>query len=408
MLRHLLFAFLLVVCTAPASSQKTAPAEAGLNPQGLERIDEWLRTEIEERRLPMAEMLIFRNGALGYHQTAGRSNLDREAALEPGQLYHLMSMTKPIVSVAFMMLYEEGHFQLQDPVAKYLPEFAELKVARATDQGLAADTDPAESQITIEQVLSHTTGYSHGLSGSKLDNEFAAALYYRPHADVAGRVSTLATLPLTAQPGTRWIYSTSPDILARLVEVFSGQTVAEFLQERLFDPLGMDDTGYNVAGPEAGRLVTNHQAGEAGLSVAAMQFPSSGITVYGGSFGLISTAADYLKFCRMLLNEGTLDGKRYLSPKTIELMTTNHVGDMRGNGEGFGLGFGIITDVAENGVPGSVGQYFWNGAYSTFFFIDPREDLIAILMSQRSPYSGYHEKMLRQMTYQALDRIKQP
>ena len=404
MLRQYLIAFLLLVCMAPASSQKTAPAEAGLSPEGIERIDAWLRTEIDEERLPMAEMLIWRNGALGYHETVGRSNLKTEAAVQEGQLYHLMSMTKPIVSVAFMMLYEEGHFQLQDPVAKYLPEFAELKVARGTDEGLAVATDPAESQITIEQVLSHTTGYSHGLSGSKLDNEFAAALYYRPQPDIAGRVSTLATLPLTAQPGTRWIYSTSPDILARLIEVFSGQTVAEFLQERLFDPLGMDDTGYNVPADQASRMVTNHQAGENGLSVAAMQFPTSGVAVYGGSFGLISTAADYLKFCRMLLNEGSLDGKRYLSPKTIELMTTNHVGEMRGNGEGFGLGFGIITDVAKNGVPGSEGQYFWNGAYSTFFFIDPKEDLIAILLSQRSPYSGYHEKMLRQMTYQALDR----
>ena len=406
MLRPFLFAFLLLVCMAPASSQNVAPAEAGLSPEGIERIDAWLEREIAEQRLPMGEMLIFRNGALGYHRTAGRSSLNEDTALKEGQLFHLMSMTKPIVSVAFMMLYEEGHFQLKDPVAKYLPEFAELKVARGTDEGLAVATDPAVSQITIEQVLSHTTGYSHGLSGTKLDNEFAAALYYRPHPDIAGRVATLATLPLTGQPGKQWIYSTSPDILARLIEVFSGQSVAEFLQERLFDPLGMDDTGYNVPADRAGRMVTNHQAGDNGLSVAAMQFPTSGVTVYGGSFGLISTAADYLRFCRMLLNEGTLDGKRYLSPKTIDLMTTNHVGEMRGNGEGFGLGFGIITDVAKNGVPGSVGQYFWNGAYSTFFFIDPREDLIAILMSQRSPYSGYHEKMLRQMTYQALDRLE--
>ena len=395
-----LLPFLFLLPGTIATGQEASAA--GLSEVGTARIDSWLQKEIEAERLPMAEMLIYRNGALGYHRTAGVTKVVEGQALQENQLYHLMSMTKPIVTVAFMMLYEEGHFQLNDPVADYLPEFAELTVARNTDEGLSVATDSAESAITIAQVLSHTTGYSHGLTGSKLDNEIAGALYYLPHPDIASRVRTLATLPLTAQPGTRWIYSTSPDILARLIEVFAGQSVAEFLQERLFDPLGMDDTGYNVPADQQSRMVVNHQVDDNGTSVADMQFPISGNTVFGGSFGLISTARDYLTFCRMLLNKGELDGRRYLSPKTVELMTVNHVGDLRGNGEGFGLGFGIITDVAKNGVSGSEGQYFWNGAYSTFFFIDPQEDLIAILLSQRSPYSTYHEKMLRQMTYQAL------
>ena len=399
-MRPLLYLLFVALHSLPVLAQPLS--EAGLTEDGIQRLEAWLEEEVDDRRLPMAEMLLYRNGVVGYHHTAGVSDLSTETPLAENQLYHLMSMTKPIVTVAFMMLYEEGHFQLRDKVSDYLPEFAELKVARNSDEGLQVSTDPATSDITIEQVLTHTAGFSHGLQGTKLDNEIAAALYYRPHADIASRVSTLATLPLLGQPGEQWIYSTSPDILARLIEVFSGQTVIEFLEERLFGPLGMTDTDYNIPADQAGRLVANHQASGEGLTKAAMQLPSSGNKVYGGSFGLYSTAADYLKFCRMLLNKGELDGVRYLSPKTVELMTMNHVGDMRGNGEGFGLGFGVITDVAANGVPGSEGQYFWNGAYSTFFFIDPAENLIAILMSQRSPYSNYHEKMLRQMTYQAL------
>ena len=399
-MRYLLTFLFIGLVTLPAATQSLA--EAGLTEEGLQRLEAWLEGEVADRRLPMAEVLLYRNGVVGYHHTAGTSDLSTEAPLAENQLYHLMSMTKPIVTVAFMMLYEEGHFQLRDKVSDYLPEFAELKVARNSDEGLQVATDPATSAITIQQVLSHTAGFSHGLSGSKLDNEIAAALYYRPHPDIASRVSTLATLPLLGQPGEQWIYSTSPDILARLIEVFSGQTVIEFLEKRLLQPLGMNDTDYNIPADQASRLVANHQASTEGLTKAAMQLPSSGNKVYGGSFGLYSTASDYLKFCRMLLNKGELDGVRYLSPKTVELMTMNHVGDMRGNGEGFGLGFGVITDVAANGVLGSEGQYFWNGAYSTFFFIDPAEDMIAILMSQRSPYSGYHEKMFRQMTYQAL------
>ncbi|MGB3802065.1 MAG: serine hydrolase domain-containing protein [Lewinella sp.] len=399
-MRQLLFTLCITLFALPVSAQSVA--EAGLTEDGLQRLEAWLDGEVTEQRLPMAEMLIFRNGVIGYHHTTGVSDLTTETPLEENQVYHLMSMTKPIVSVAFMMLYEEGHFQLGDKVSDYLPEFAELKVARNSDEGVGVATDPATSDITIEQVLSHTAGFSHGLQGTKLDNEIAAALYYRPHADIASRVNTLATLPLLGQPGEQWIYSTSPDILARLIEVFSGQTVIEFLEARLLTPLGMTDTGYNIPAESSDRLVANHQVSNGNLTKAGMQLPSSGNKVYGGSFGLYSTAADYLKFCRMLLNKGELDGARYLSPKTVELMTTNHVGDMRGNGEGFGLGFGIITDVAANGVLGSEGQYFWNGAYSTFFFIDPAEDMIAILMSQRSPYSGHHEKMLRQMTYQAL------
>ncbi len=399
-MRLALLTLLLCISLAPAYAQPAS--KAGLSEAGLQRYESWLNAEVKKGNLPMAEAIIFRHGVVGFHTVVGHSDLQEQTPLEANQVYQLMSMTKPIITVAAMMLYEEGHFQLTDEVAKYLPEFSELKVARSTGEGVGVATDPAKTNITIEQVMSHTAGFSHGLSGTKLDNEIAMALYVQPQADITSRVATLASLPLVNQPGEAWYYSASPDILSRLIEVFSGMTTAEFLQTRLFDPLGMKDTGYNLSPEQAARVVANHEVTDGKIAKAARQLPASGLTVFGGSHGLRSTAQDYLLFARMLLNDGELDGTRYLSRKTIELMTANHVGEMRGNGQGFGLGFGIITDVAASDMPGSAGQYFWNGAYSTFFFIDPKEDLISILMSQRSPYSNFHEAMIRQMTYQAL------
>ena len=402
-MRHFLFALLCLTFTAPASAQQTDAAAAGLDPEGLERYTAWVTREIAEHRLPMAETMIFRHGTLGYHDVQGVSDVSAGNALEAGQLYHLMSMTKPIVTVAFMMLYEEGYFQLDDAVADYLPEFREMRVALSQQEDTDGPAAPAETAITIKQVLSHTAGFSHGLAGTPFDNAVATKLYLSPQADIAARVKTLASLPLIGEPGKQWFYSASPDILARLIEVFSGQPVNAFLQERLFDPLGMDDTGYNIPAAEQDRLVANHDVKDDALSKAALQLPSTGNTVFGGTHGLYSTAADYLKFCRMLLNRGELDGHHYLSPATVDYMTTNQVGDLRGGGQGFGLGFGVITDITKTDVIGNNGQYFWSGAYSTYFFIDPAEDLIAIMLSQRSPYSGYHERMLRQMVYQTLD-----
>lgn len=400
-MRYYLLSLLFLICFAPATAQKSVKG-AGLIEDGLERYTQWLQREIDENRLPMAEALIYRNGELGYHTVLGENELSSGNDLEKNQIYAMMSMTKPIVTVAFMMLYEEGHFRLKDPVAKYLPAFADVRVAQNVNEGAGVNTDSLKSPITIAQLLSHTAGFSHGLGGTALDNDIARALYYQPQADIEARVNTLTTLPLVGQPGEQWYYSASPDVLSRLIEVFSGMTTAEFLQQRIFDPLGMTDTGYNVPEEKTARVVTNHSAGEGTIKVADFQVPTRGNTVHGGTHGLFSTASDYLTFCRMLLNKGELDGRYYLSPNTVELMTMNHVKNMREPGHGFGLGFGVITDVAATEVPGSEGMYYWSGAYSTYFLIDPKEELIAILLSQRSPFSGRHGEMMQQMVYQTL------
>ena len=401
-MRHLLL-FLLLPGLLPLLAQEAATI-GSLSTQGLARLESWVQQEIDAGQLPMAEVLLYRNGTVGYHEVLGSSNVAADAPLQREQIFHIMSMTKPIVSVAFMMLYEEGHFRLQDHVADYLPEFAEPRVASSTDAGVKVPARAAKNSITIEQLLTHTAGFSHGLGGTPLDNEIAQALYYEPQVDIADRVSTLAQLPLVGEPGEQWYYSASPDVLSRLIEHFSGMTTAEFLQERLFDPLGMADTGYNVPEADSSRVVANHGMVEEVVQLAGFQLPQTGNRVYGGTHGLYSTAQDYLRFCRMLLNGGSLEGKQYLSPKTVELMTMNHVGELREPGHGFGLGFGIVTDVAASDIAGSVGTYYWSGAYSTYFFIDPAEDLIAIMLSQRSPYSGRHGQLFQQMVYQAIAR----
>lgn len=403
-MRHsLLIVFSFFVFLAPAPAQNEL-ADAGLSGDGIEHLEKWFERTIARGELPMADVLIYRNGVVGYHEQFGTGNQKSGEPLEEDQIFHLMSMTKPIVSVAFMMLYEEGHFQLGDSVARYLPEFSGLRVAAATDRGVEVPTQPVERPVTIEMLLNHTAGFSHGLGATQLDREIAQRLYYRPQADIAARVGTLVELPLIGQPGKQWYYSAAPDVLARLVEHFSGMSVARFLRLRIFEPLGMDDTGYNVAPSEHERVVKNHQvAQDTILELAGFQLPKTGNRVFGGTHGLYSTTNDYLRFCRMLLNGGTLDGRRFLGSKTVELMTMNHVGELRGGGFGFGLGFGVVTDVSATGLPSSEGTYYWSGAYCTYFLIDPKEDMIAIVMSQRSPYSGRHERSIWQMVYQCIE-----
>ncbi len=402
--RLLLFILLTV---SPITAQTTAPKSdvtAGVSQTRLARYDAFLQNEIDEGRIPGAVSLIMRKGQIVHEAAYGYSSLDGKEPMRQDQIGHIMSMTKPIVTVAFMMLYEEGYFLLTDPVSKYLPQFKDLKVAKDPNEGIAGETVPVKKEVTIAHLLSHTAGFSHGLGGTKLDNETANALYFEPQKSIETRVNTLVGLPLMGQPGEQWYYSASPDVLAFLIEHFSGMSTAEFLQQRLFDPLGMKDTGYNIGKQDQDRWMPVHSLNEGGKLVnSPQQLPIEGNTVYGGTHGLFSTAADYMKFARMLLNGGEWNGKRYLSPKTLEIMTINQVGDLyQAPGEGFGFGFGVTTDLAGGKQLGSVGQYYWGGAYCTYFFIDPKEEMVAILMTQLQPYSGYYADKLRQFSYQAI------
>ncbi|NNK74797.1 MAG: beta-lactamase family protein [Maribacter sp.] len=398
--------FFLTLSLAPAYAQstRTSFANEGVSVERLARYDAFLKQEIKEGRIVGALTLVSRNGKIVHNTALGYGSLSEKKAMQKDGIFHLMSMTKPIVTAAFMMLYEEGYFFLTDPVSKYLPQFKDLKVTKDANAGKDGPTEPLNKEITIAHLLSHTAGFSHGLGGTELDNDIAKALYFEPQEDIESRVNTLASLPLIGHPGEQWYYSASPDVLALLIEKFSGKTVAEFLQERIFDPLEMSDTGYNISKKNQKRWVPVHNLNKEGeLINSEQQLPVEGNKVFGGTHGLFSTADDYIKFCTMMLNKGSYKGKLLLSPKTIDLMTMNQTGDLNhAPGQGFGFGFGVTVNLADAKTLGSVGQYYWGGAYCTYFFIDPKEKLISILMTQLQPYSDYYNQKMRQFVYQAL------
>lgn len=391
----LLSGFLL----SPALAQKT------LSTERLARFDAYFQKEIEAGRLPGVVTLIYKNGEKAHESALGHADITTKTPAKSDQIFYIQSMTKPIITTAFMMLYEEGHFFLTDPLSKYLPEFKDAMVAKDVKLGSEGGLEPVKSPITIAQLMSHTAGFSHGLGNTKVDEEVIRGLYYTQHKDIAARVSAYAKLPLYGQPGEQWYYSASPDILARLIEVFSGKTAEEFLQERLFTPLGMKDTGYNLSEEQAKRMTSLHTFDDSGkLIKAPRQTATSGNTVFAGANALFSTARDYALFAQMMLNKGEWNGKRFLSSKTVELMSMNQTKDLfQDPGKGFGFGFAVVDDLADSKALGSEGTFYWSGAYSTYFFIDPKEEMVAIFMTQVAPFSGYYENKFRQMVYQAVE-----
>ena len=386
-----LLLFLSLVISFPLLAQKAIlnPKEAGMSVERLERFSKFIEKEIAENKIPGAVSMVYRKGHIAHQATHGHSNMQTKTPMQMDQVFYIQSMTKPIVSVAFMMLYEEGHFFLTDKVSKYLPQFKDVKVAKDPTAGPDGGTEPANKEIRISNLLNHTAGFSHGLGPTKLDQAILRALYFAPQKNIESRVNTLVSMPLVGHPGEQWYYSASPDVLALLIEHFSGKSCAEFLEERIFKPLGMKDTGYNLPKEKQARMATLHTYDQAGkLILSPRQTPMEGNTVYGGTHGLFSTISDYMKFGQMLLNKGQFNGHQLLSPKTIELMTVNHVGDLYDTpGNGFGLGFGVLTDLADNKLSGSVGQYYWSGAYNTYFFVDPEEEMVALLMIKSRNFS---------------------
>lgn len=405
-----LFTILLLsaLISGPAfsqSSNSTFVKNVGVSEERLDRYDAYYKKEIKEGRLPGTVTLIYRKGEKVHESALGYSDLATKTPMRTDQIFFIQSMTKPIVSTAFMMLYEEGHFFLNDPISKYLPEFKDMRVLLDPEKGSEGGTEPAKSQITIAQVLSHTAGFLHGIGGTKLDREVAQAIYMSQPKSIEERVKALATQPLASHPGEKWNYSASPDILARMIEVITGMSPAEFLKIRLFDPLGMKDTGYNLTDAQKSRMVQLHHFDDSGVLIKSeRQTPTSGNTVFGGTHGLFSTAQDYSLFARMMLNGGEWNGKRYLSPKTIEIMAMDQAnGLFQDPGKGFGLGFAVVDDLADTKSLGSEGTFYWSGAYCTYFFIDPKEEMVAIFMTQVNPFSSYYENKFRQMVYQAIE-----
>ena len=352
--------------------------------------------------------LIARRGQLAYYESFGQRDPVSGAPMERDSIFRIYSMTKPIVSAAAMMLWEEGRFLLSDPIAKFLPELGNVKVAVV--QGADLKQVDAERAITIQDLLRHTSGLTYEFRGNgpvhKMYN--AARIYSRDQSN-ADQVTRLSKLPLLHQPGTKWEYSRSTDVVGRLVEVLSGMSLGEFLQQRLFAPLGMVDTAFHVPVPRQPRLAEAFAKDpDTGTGVQLVNVKSAPKFESGGG-GLASTAADYARFLQMMLNMGRLDGVRYLSRKTIELMTADHLGPITGApdlllpGYGFGLGFAIRLQPGISHVPGSVGQYFWGGLAGTTFWVDPAEQLFAIMMIQAPGQRDYFRTLFRDLVYAAFD-----
>ena len=397
------------------------PEEVGLSTPHLARITPWMRRWVDSGKLPGLLVAIVRNDRLAWFKTCGYRDVERKRAVEPDTIYRIYSMTKPITTVAALMLYEEGCFQLDDPVAKFIPAFADTRVFAGGDAD-SFTTEPLVRPVTVHDLMIHTSGLTYGFQ-----HEHAVDALYRKRqvefnaniGPLAGVVEAAAAQPLVFQPGTRWNYSVSTDVLGRLVEIWSGVPLDTFFDERILRPLDMRDTGFHVPEGQGDRLASSYiQADDGGLALVdpagESRFLKPAITLSGGG-GLVSTAADYLRFVRMLRGHGTLEGARILGRKSVELMTTNHLpGDLADMGRprfaempfagiGFGLGVSVLLDPAKARILGSPGEYAWGGMASTAFWADPAEDMIVLLLTQLMPSSAYPiRRELRVLTYQAL------
>lgn len=400
----LLFIFIGLISQSPLIAQQAPNLVGGINTNRLTHLEKYVQSQMSQGNIPGAVTMVIRQGKVVHLAANGYKNIATKNPMKTDDLFYIQSMTKPIISTAFMMLYEEGYFKLDDPVSKYLPEFKNLRVVRSNQDGPDAPTDSLKSQITIAQLMSHSSGLTHGLSANPVDRRFRAGYFKPTISSIQERVSNITKFPLLAQPGTQWNYSAGPDVMSALIEKFSGMSTEAFLKTRIFEPLGMKNTGYNVPKDQQSKIVSLHTKGADGnLSVSKMQAPFENVKVWSGVNGLFSTASDYATFCQMIMSGGTFQGKQYLSRKTVELMTSNHTGNLFPSpGTGWGLGFAVVTNGAATLTPASTGLFYWSGANNTHFFIDPKEKLIAIFMTQESNHNFDHHLALRQMVYQSI------
>jgi CubicO group peptidase (beta-lactamase class C family) len=389
--------FLLTLPLIPATLPKAAPEEVGIAKQRLQRVRALMQRYIDQREVAGTVTLVARRGKIAHLEAQGVMDLESRQPMKTDTIFRLASMTKPVTSVAVMMLHEEGRFLLNDPVSKFLPEFAHPLVAVANRPNERAAggfrTVPAEREITIRHLLTHTAGLASGTGGATMELSKGLAAFRKPENTMAEYVKELAKLPLNFQPGTAWEYGPATDVLGRLVEVISGQSLDQFFKERIFAPLGMSDTHFYLPDAQLSRLATAYEKKDGALVKLTATGPATrGGKFHAGAGGLAGTAEDYLRFCQMLLNGGVLDGKRLLSRKSVELMTANHIGRIpmwRETLEGyrFGLGFRVREHTGESALLGSDGSYGWGGAYGTFFWIDPKEQMVGMVMIQLMPYA---------------------
>lgn len=395
------------------------PQDAGFSAAGLARIDAYIKNEIAGNKIPGAIMMIQRNGKTAYFHSYGVRDPGTKEPMTPNTIFRIYSMSKPITTVAAMMLVEEGKLQLDDPLSKYIPAFADVKVGvekKSDDGRTVLDLVAAKKPITIQDLMRHTSGLTYGFFGEGMVKKaYVDANLLEGDPDNAAFADRLAKLPLAYQPGTTWDYSQSVDILGRVVEVVSGKSLYQFEKERLLDPLGMKDTSFYVTDPAKKSLIAEPFPNDRKIGAGAEMNDPRVVRKYeSGGGGMVSTIGDYARFTQMMLNGGTLDGKRYLSPKTVAYMGSNHIGPaagvvpgpyyLPGAGFGFGLGFAVRTEAGVSPIEGSVGEMNWSGAGGTTFWIDPKENMYVVFMAQTVSQRGRIRITLKNLVYGAFDK----
>jgi CubicO group peptidase (beta-lactamase class C family) len=407
--------FVIVLALAPyaaAAFEAVQPEDVGMSSERLERLSEEVQEYVDDQRLAGAVVLVTRHGKVVIHEAFGERDAEANSPMQGDTIFRIASQTKAIVSTAVLMLQEEGELLISDPVGNYLPEFLHTTVAVPGEDGY--DVVDADRPITIRDLLTHTSGFAYG-TGIASDLWEGAGIQGWYFADrnepIRETVARMAKLPADAQPGEAWVYGYNIDILGALVEVVAGEPLDDFLRQRIFEPLGMADTHFYLPRQKRDRLAVVYSATPNGV-VRAPQDGATGQGAYvdgprksfSGGAGLLATATDYAHFLQMLLNGGELDGQRILSPKTVELMTADHLGNVEYNdGEGFGLGFFVVEDLGARGKPGSVGEYGWGGAYHSQYWVDPAEDLVVVYMTQLIPAGNLDDTdKLRALVYQAI------
>ncbi|MBR1213324.1 serine hydrolase domain-containing protein [Bradyrhizobium sp. JYMT SZCCT0180] len=385
------------------------PEQIGLSTARLQRMSDAFKREVDKGTLPGATVLVARRGQIGWFDAIGRQAPASSAPMAKDSIFRIFSMTKPIVSIGIMMLIEDGHFLLSDPVAKFIPEFAGQKVG--VEHNGQLELVPLKRQMTVQDLLRHTSGITYDHTGNGLVQQLYQQSRLRSRKITnAEHAVMVASMPLICQPGAEWNYSRSTDILGRIIEVVSGKSLGAFLTERILAPLQMAETAFHTAEENAGRLAeafpTDPWNGDKVQLFNMLEKP----VMESGGGGLVSTTMDYARFSQMLLSGGTLDGVRIVSRKTLELMASDHLAPsvkvnspLMPAGHGFGLGFAVRTHDGMAPFPGSRGNFFWSGMAGTFFWIDPKEDLFAVFMMQGPGQREYIRTMLRNLVYAAVE-----
>ena len=419
-----LFVSLLLFQAVIVTAQKVIPAvpeTAGFSSERLARIDREMNDWVQKGWMQGGTAIIIRNGKIVYHKAAGYNDLEAKTPMQKDNIFRIASQTKAITSVAIMILFEEGKLLLDDPVSKYIPAYKKQQVLEKFNPADTTWTSvPAKSDITIRQLLTHTSGLGYAQIGSKEAN----AIYAKSNLtagigvkddNLLDAMNRLAQLPLMHQPGDKWTYGLNNDLLGCLVEVISGMSLDKFFKTRIFEPLGMNDTYFTIPKEKANRLVNLYKEDKDGKLVKSTaellngktvtpDYPLESSTYYSGGAGLSSTIYDYAVFLQMLLNNGVYNGKRILGRNTIRMMTMNQIGDLSRGDDKFGLGFQVVTEKGSARTPSQIGTFSWGGAFATSYWVDPKEKMVFLFYRQlQSSTHGDVVEKFRAMTYAAMN-----